>query len=308
MSNPWDLPDLVSLRLVVEVLDGGSIGEAARRLGVTQASASERLATLERRLGVTLFARSRRGTRPTDEGRAVADWAGEVLAAADRLVAGVVALRDRSIGTVRVAASLTVADYLVPGWLSVLRRQLPAAAVQLEVANSAAVAAAVAAGTVELGFVEGGGRPAGLVSRTVRDDRLVVVVPPDHRWARRRAPLTPAELAATPLIARERGSGTREVLEQALAEAVPAAAGGGHLTIGAALGSTQSIKAAVLAGQGPGVVSELAVGDELARRQLVEVPVDGLVLVRRIRVVWRQHRPPSGATATLVAIAEGRRS
>jgi DNA-binding transcriptional LysR family regulator len=308
MSNPWELPDLVSLRLVVEVLDGGSIGEAARRLGITQASASERLATLERRLGVTLFARSRRGTAPTDDGRAVADWASEVLDAADRLVSGVVALRERSIGTVRVAASLTVADFLVPGWLSVLRRRVPGVAVQLEVANSSAVAAAVAAGSVDLGFVEGGGRPPGLVSRTVRDDRLVVVVPPDHRWARRRAPLSASELAATPMVVREHGSGTREVLEQAVAVASSHPGSTQRITVGAALGSTQSIKAAVLAGQGPGVVSELAVGDELARHQLVEVPVDGLVMVRRIRVVWRQDRPPSGAIATLVAVAEGRRA
>ncbi len=61
-----------------------------------------------------------------------------------------------------------------------------------------------------------------------------------------------------------------------------------------------------MAGQGPAVVIELAVDNELARHQLMEVPVDGLIMLRQIRAVWHHDRPPSSTVSTLVAIAEGR--
>ena len=67
-------------------------------------------------------------------------------------------------------------------------------------------------GSADLGFVEGPGRPKGLRSRVIGHDTLVVVVRPDHPWARRHQPLSPAELAATALVSREEGSGTRDPL------------------------------------------------------------------------------------------------
>src|SRR5436190_2188968 len=79
----------------------------------------------------------------------------------------------------------------------------------------------VLSAAADVGFVEGPGIPRGLRSRVVARDRLAVVVPPTHRWARRRSPVAPAELAATALVSRESGSGTRKALAQALAAYLP---------------------------------------------------------------------------------------
>ncbi len=306
MTSPWELPDLVSLRLLVEILDRSSIGAAARQLGISQPAASERLRALEHRLGVQLCVRSPRGVHPTPAGTLVRDWAADVLSGAERLATGVAALRAEQAGRLRVAASLTVAEHLFPGWVHALRRTAPGAVVHLEMANSTEVAAALRAGRCDLGFIEGGSPPRGLHSRTVLHDRLTVVVPPDHRWAKRRPPrTTPEELAATPLVVREEGSGTREVLERALhppgSRTAPRAAPPFRAAL--ELGSTRAITAAVLAGEGPAVISVLAAADLLGRGELVAVDVAGADLSRRVRAVWREDRPPAGAAAALLAIA-----
>ncbi len=320
VTSPWELPDLVSLRLAVEVLDRRSIGAAARQLGISQPAASARLAALERRLGVQLCLRSPTGVRPTPAGVLVRDVAAQVLEAAERLAIEVEALRDDGGGDARIAASLTIADYLLPGWLHQLRRRWPSASVRLEVANSAEVVRAVSAGEVELGFVEGGSAPVGLHAQVIGTDELAVVVTPEHPWARRPVRVVDTdELAGTPLVVRERGSGTREVLERGLRGTGRRATGGGG-TGGSAggrgsgrapflavleLGSTSAIKAAVRAGDGPGVVSALAVADEVARGELVRVAVTGARLQRRLRAVWPRDRLPDGVAGALLAIATG---
>ncbi|MGK5643173.1 LysR substrate-binding domain-containing protein, partial [Streptomyces sp. URMC 126] len=120
-----------------------------------------------------------------------------------------------------------------------------------------------------------------------------------HPWARRRAPLTRAELAATPLILRESGSGTRQVLDAALA------AENGPAEPLLELASTTAVKAAVVSGAGPSVLSELAVGDELAARRLVEVSVAGLSLRRDLRAVWPLGQRPVGPAWDLLGLTRG---
>ncbi|MFI6322620.1 LysR family transcriptional regulator [Nonomuraea sp. NPDC050556] len=290
------LPDLDSLKLLVDVGELGSLGQAARASGIAQPSASKRIAQLERRLGLPLLERTPRGSTLTGEGRMVAGWATQVLAAAQELMRAAQAVRHSEAAQLRVAASMTVAEYLVPRWLGELQNRSPGISVGLDVMNSADVAARVLAEGVELGFVEGPHVPDGLDSRVVGTDRLVVVVDPAHPWTRRRTALRGAELAATPLVVRERGSGTRETLDRAfegLHQARPRLE----------LGSNSAVKGATQAGAAPAVLSGYAVEAELATGRLIEVPLAGLNLVRSLRAVWRRGRSLTGPAATLLAIA-----
>ncbi|MQY09320.1 LysR family transcriptional regulator [Actinomadura macrotermitis] len=296
MSVARRVPDLGALELLLAVVRLGSVGRAAAELGVTQPAASARIRSMERQLGVALLERSPRGSRPTEAGTLVAGWAQQVLDAAQALDAGIGALRERRDGRLRVVASMTVAEYLMPSWLVALHETHPGTAVTLRTANSAAVAEVVRGGDADLGFVEGTRTPAGLNGTVVAADRLVVAVAPRHRWARRRGGVTGAELAATPLILREEGSGTREVLDRALA------AYGGTAPPALQLGSTTALKAAAVSGAGPVVVSELAVADELAGGRLVAVPVPELDLRRPLRAVWPAGQRPAGPARDLLAL------
>ncbi|MEU3504755.1 LysR substrate-binding domain-containing protein, partial [Streptomyces hundungensis] len=141
------------------------------------------------------------------------------------------------------------------------------------------------------------GVPVGLDSAVIGHDRLVVVAAPSHPWARRQHPLSPAELAATPLIQREQGSGTRQVLDAALA------AHGGLAEPLIELSSTTAVKASVVSGAGPSVLSELALGEELAARRLVRIPVEGVRLRRDLRAVWRRGPLPAGPARDLLSLA-----
>ncbi|WP_017537919.1 LysR family transcriptional regulator [Nocardiopsis halophila] len=295
-------PDLASIELFLLVVEEGSIGRAAARAGLTQASAGRRLDTLERELGVPLLLRTTGGSRPTPQGRTVADWSQAVLDAARDLTGGVAALRRDRRATLRLAASMTVAEYLVPGWLARLRERAPEVEVALEVLNSEEVAQRVRDGDADLGFVESLDAPHGLDRRLVRRDRLVAVVAPGHPWAARSRPLPARTLAGTALVTRERGSGTRTTLEQALRSALGADPEPPALE----LPSNAAVKVAVQSGAAPAVLSELAVAAELADGRLREVPVGGVDLHRPLRAVRRPHTRPVPPADLLVEIsAEG---
>ncbi|MCO5970622.1 LysR substrate-binding domain-containing protein [Actinoallomurus soli] len=277
------LPDLEALELLVAVAETGSLGQAAARLGISQPSASARMSTLERRLGVRLLMRSTSGSRLTPAGSVVTDWARAVLVQANALVEGVAALRSRQEDRLRVSASLTIAEHLIPGWLVALRQVAPGVHVELNVTNSTHVIERVRTAEADVGFIEGRGAPRDLHSRAVGRDRLVVVVAPGHPWTRRRRPLRPVELVATPLLLREAGSGTRETFEAALAPY------GGAAEPALELGATAPLRAAAVAGTAPAVLSALVVADEIAAGRLVEVPSE-LRLERVLRAVWVRGR------------------
>lgn len=290
------VPDLAALELLLAVARLGSLGAAAREVGITQPAASSRIRSMERQLGVALVDRSPRGSRLTDAGALVTDWARRGVEAAAAFDAGARALRDRRDSRLRVAASMTIAEYLLPGWLLALHAERPDTAVSLLAGNSAKVAELLLAGEADLGFVEGLTVPTGLDSTVIARDRLIVVTAPAHPWARRRRPLTAAELAATPLILRERGSGTRQVLDAAL---------GGLARPLIELSSTTAVKASAVSGAGPSVLSELAVGEELGMRRLVSIPVEGVSLRRDLRAVWPTGHRPTGPARELLSLTRG---
>lgn len=353
-------PHLADLRLLVAVDRTGSLGAAARTAGVTQQAVSQRIRALEHDLGIGLVVRTPRGSRLTDAGALVAAWSTDLLGAADRLDTALEALRTRQAAPLRIAASLTIAEYLVPGWLVRFRATdatdptgratdpagrapdttrhpadaapdttdrpagpahrptvaatdpaaspnrtpatAPPARVELTAANSTTVLDLVRSGAADLGFVETPDLPRDLHLRTVAHDELVVVTPPDHPWAARES-ITAAELAATPLVVRETGSGTRLALQQALD-------GHGLTPVEPAgeLPTTGAVRAAVVASGAPAVLSALAVADALRSGALHRVPVADLRIRRRLVAVWSGDDPGPHARRFVACALDGRRA
>jgi DNA-binding transcriptional LysR family regulator len=295
---PAGTPDLTSLDLFLTVAEYGSMGQAARVHGMTQPAVSMRMSQLERQMGLQLLERTPSGTRLTPLGSAVVDWARQVVDATVAMMAATSALRAGSESGLRVAASVTMADHLLPGWLVALHVTRPDIAISLEVHNSTEVIRLLAEGEADIGFVEGL-LPAGVLqARKVATDRLAVVTGPDHPWARRRRPVTGKELVATPLILRETGSGTRQVLDESLA------AWGSPSRPLLQLGSTTAILGAVRRGEGPGVISILAAADDLAAGRVVEIPTTGVNLSRELHAVWRRGRKLSPPAQRLLRVTQ----
>ncbi|XVQ09919.1 LysR family transcriptional regulator [Spirillospora sp. CA-255316] len=296
MPLPPTTPELADLDLLLSVERLGSLGRAAREHGISPPLANDRIRTLENRLGLVLLERSPAGCRLTPAGAGVAEWARDVVAAAGRLLTGAAVLCAAGDGRLRIAASTTVAEFLMPRWLVELRRELPDLTVALRTETSHDVVRLLQDEEVDLGFVEDPSAHPDLRDQVIADDELVVVTGPDHPWARAGTPVTGAQLASGRLVLRERGSGPREALHRVVGELRDADP---HLE----LSSTTAIKEAVAGGAGVAVLSALAVRRELAAGRLARVPVTGLALDRRLRAVWRRRSAPSAQAEALLRIA-----
>jgi DNA-binding transcriptional LysR family regulator len=294
------VPDLRALEVLLAVAHAGSLNAAAAEVGVRQQAISSRIRSLEAQTGVVLVQRGPRGSQLTSDGVMVAAWAARVLEVSAELDAGLASLRQDHRAQLRVSASLTIAEHLLPKWLVAFRARRKSAGddqteIELTAANSDTVVAHVMDSAADLGFIEGPRVASTLRSRVVGHDELVVVVAPGHPWTRRRTPVTAAELAGTPLVTRERGSGTRESLTAALRESVGASLEQAAPAL--SLSTTAAVRAAVMAGAGPAVLSELAVRDDLTDARLVAVHIDGLDLRRTLRAIWQGARQPSAGPA-----------
>lgn len=300
------VPDLSAMQLLSAVDRTGSLSAAAQEMGYSQQAASSRMRSLEAQIGAELVRRSPTGSQLTQTGRLVAGWAHDVLSAAERMDFGITALHERRATRMRVAASLTTSAHLVPTWLVQLhRQQLRVGAkptdVELITGNSAKVLDLVRNDKAAVGFIETPELPRDLKHRVIAEDELVLVVAPGHPWARKRGGVTLEQVAGTPLVTREPGSGTRRAFELILAKELP----GVEIAPPAVELSTEgAINAAIGAGLAPGVLSRLSVADELALGRLREVKIRDHALTRPLAAVWRTGRYPSqGPGRDLVAIA-----
>jgi DNA-binding transcriptional LysR family regulator len=295
---PPETPELATLDLLLSVAEHGSVGRAAAAHRISQPSASARLARLERRLGVPLLVRSPHGSVLTPAGEAVVAWSRTVVAAAADLTDGVQALRAGRTARLHVAASLTVAEYLLPPWLLTLRRRHAGLEVAVTVQNSRQVCERVRTGEAGVGFVEQPDAPDGLSASRVGTDRLALVVAAGYPLAaggRIRA----VDLPDQPLLIREDGSGTRAVFLHALRRALGADP---HLPHATELGSTATLLATARAGGGIAALSARAAAADLRAGTLVELVATDLDLSRPLRAVWLGRRP-SELAAELIALA-----
>ncbi len=242
---------LDQLRVFVAVAERQHVTRGAQALNLAQSAASSAIAALEARFATKLFNRVGRGIELTEAGRLFLAEAKAVLARAEAAELALAEIGGLKRGTLAVQASQTIASYWLPRHLVAFRRAHPGIEVRLSVGNTAQVAAAVHEGEAELGFVEGAVNDPELSSATVAHDQLVLVVGPEHSWARTGS-VAPHDLTASEWVLREPGSGTRSVFEAALE--------GFGLTLAALdvaleLPSNEAVRAAVEAGMGATVIS-----------------------------------------------------
>lgn len=298
MAGRWildGLVDLATFELLAQVSRTGSLSGSAHAMGISQQAVSARLNRAERLLGRRLVQRGVGGSALTETGSMVLEWASPVLEAARRAATSLDALRQQD-APLTVASSQTIAEVLLPGWLQSLRRRDAEQSLRLLSGNSVDVVALVRSGTAQLGFIESPEPPHDLRRALIVEDALVVVVGPDHPWAQRRS-VDAGLLAATPLLLRETGSGTRATFEAWLESQ--------HLELwppAAELGTTSAIRAAAGAGVAPAVLSGRAVVNDIETGALLKVLIDGAAPTRTFSAIWSSPEL-MGSARSLVEIA-----
>jgi DNA-binding transcriptional LysR family regulator len=289
--------NLNHLRVFASVANAGNLTRAAHNLRVSQPAVSKQLADLEADVGTQLFDRLPRGVRLTAAGQVLYAHAERILRAEQAATSELEQLRNLGQGRLSIGASTTIGSYLVPSLFGALHQRHPGVQLDLQIANSAAISAAVLDNRIDLGLTEGLAPTdaAALSAQTIAHDEMVVIAAPKHP-ALARAPMTARKLLDLPLLMREPGSGTREVIEAALL------AKGLRADPAMSLGGTEALKNAVLHGLGIAIVSRLTVEHELRSVRLAELVVSDLRIRRELQLLLLKGKRTSPAANAFVEL------
>lgn len=280
---------LVVFRAVAEEL---SFRKAAEELYLTQPAVSLQIKALEEDLGVQLFDRTGKAIALTPAGRILLGYAeqtGELLLQAEQEIAS---LDGAHAGNLALGASTTIAQYVLPRLLSEFCREHPRVRPTLISGNTEKIVEAIEKQKIALGFIEGPAQNRNVKTEPFLRDELVPIASSEHPWATRKS-VSCAELCAVPLLMRERGSGSRRVVEMAIElHGVKRSA----LHIAMELDSTEAIKSAVEAGMGIGFVSLSGIATDLRLdRSIKVIRVEGLKIQRDFLLAYPAGPKPGGA-------------
>lgn len=277
--------DPLRLRLLVEVRRRGSIAAAAEACQIGQPSASKHLKKLEDALKVQLLDRSGRASELTEAGVVVADHAARVLATLTAMDDELHALSGGERGSLTIAACTTTSTHVLPELLQCFSDNYPQVSVKVEIAPSVEVVGRVARNDAQLGMAGEVGSVDGVITEPFLEDELVGVVAVDND--RIAGQVIDAEtLNGETVLLRESGSSARQMGDRYIARI------GSKPQRAWELGSNEAIKRAVTTGFGIGLLSRLAVAEELERGQLAEFRLDGVeIMPRQINLVRPSDRP-----------------
>lgn len=292
--------NLNHLKVFEAVASTGSTTQAGDRLRISQPAVSKQLSELENNLGVALFDRLPRGMRLTDAGRLLLGHAQRVLASEQAAETELAELLGLGRGRLSVGASTTIGSYLLPTLFGTFNRAHPKVELNLEIANTAVIQSAVLDNRVDLGLTEGFVSSESLDVEIAAHDEMVAVAAPDHDAAQRDS-MRVAEFCEYPVILREPGSGTRDVIEAALAERSI------EVRPLMSLGGTEAVKKAVASGMGVAIVSRLTVELELESGRLREVKLSDFEIRRALHLLCLKGKHRSPAMSAFIEILHQRR-
>ncbi len=288
------------LRLLSAAARGGSFAAAAEACHVTPPAVTMQMHQLEAEAGLPLFERDRRGFVLTAAGREVLSAAERIEAVLSDCAAGIAALKSLAGGRVTVGV-VSTAKYFAPQMLAAFARSHPGIDIEIVIGNRQDTIAAFESGRLDVAIM---GRPPEGVeveSALMGNHPQVVIAPPDHPLAKRRA-ISPRHIAGETLLMREKGSGTRLLAERFLARH------GIKPRIGMEIGSNETIKQAVMAGLGIAFISAHTIAAEIADGRLAVLDIAGLPEIRHwfvVRLAAKRLMPAARALRDFL-VSEGR--
>jgi len=294
------------LKVFRAVAEQASFRKASERLNLSQPAVSQQIHALEEELGTTLFDRSGNRVQLTAAGSVLLKYARRSAQLAAEALQALARVQGEPRGELRLGASTTVAQYILPRMLGAFQKQYPLVTLSVTSGNTEHIVAMLLKGEIAMGIIEGPASSRELRKRRFLEDRMVLIVPKGHPWAAlREIPLQ--SLVEAPLLMREAGSGSRRVVELALKRSGLKLR---QLHVAMDLDSTEAIVSGVEAGLGVGFVSQWAIGKEVRLGTLKPVHVEGLEIVRDLTLVERSGPAPDGPAGAFerFALNEAERS
>lgn len=272
------------LRVFISAARHLNFTECAAEMCISQPAVSKHIGELESQYRVQLF--ERRGSRLTltDAGRTMLDCARRIEAEYERLRQTMSLRRGVLEATLRIGASTTIAQYVLPRIVARFVSRYPDVHVSMIADNSRGIEQALEERRIDLGLVENGSRRQGLRYRTFMRDELVLVVSAASPLAAEDR-LSPDRLRTIPLVLREDGSGTLEIISDRLVRAGLSVA---DLKTVAQIGTTEGIKSYIAESDAAAIVSIAAVGDMLRQGRLKVIELPDIRMERHFAFVRRQ--------------------
>jgi DNA-binding transcriptional LysR family regulator len=286
-KNTMDM-NLHSLRSFLAVARNRGVSRAVKDLHLTQPAISRQILALEETLGTPLFIRKGRFLTLTEAGQILQQYAVRILQLLSEARAEIDGLKGLVRGHLRISAASTIGIYMIPDVLGEFKAQYPGIDIALDISNKEKVLRSLQEGTADIGFFGPPVPESELAMETYLEDDLVLIVS-THHWLADRDSVSAKVLAEDVFILREKGSGTREIMEEELKKA------GVSLRQAMELGSTEAIKKAVAANLGISIVSSSAVTLEVMLGHLCAVRVSDLNLHRPIYMLYARNSPLSPA-------------
>ncbi|HHV82240.1 MAG TPA: LysR family transcriptional regulator [Tepidanaerobacter syntrophicus] len=277
------------LKAFAAIAKTGSLTQAAEELFITQPALSQQIKQLENYFSIQLLERSNRGTSLTDAGRLLYDYSVRITDLFSELESKMDSLRASVEGSLTIGATSVVGGYAVPCSIFIFKEKYPETNLKLKVGNQTQVISDLKDEIVDVAVIEGDRVSGPFAIEEIATDDMTVIVPNKEPWNGKKY-LLPEDFVKQPLIMREHGSGTRQVVENCLSSAGIDIS---SLNIVMELSSVDSIKAAVEAGHGISIMSKLALKKELHNKTLKAVDIKGIPLKQKIYLAYKTEKAQS---------------
>jgi DNA-binding transcriptional LysR family regulator len=278
-------------RLVVfcKVVELQSFTKAADAVFLTQPTVSEHIRALEELVGERLVDRLGREVLPTAAGKILHHYAREIIRMRNEAIQAIDRYKGSLSGHFTIGASTIPGTYLLPGLIGSFKERYPEIQITLRISDSAEVVERIIDGSLEAGLIGAPWDDRRIVLEEVFSDELVLAVYSEHRWAGA-GEVALEDLSNEPFILRERGSGTRRVMERALdAHGFNVS----NLHVVAEMGSTEAIRQGIKARIGVSILSRHAVAEDIQRGTLAKVGIGDVSITRSFYLVERKNRHAS---------------
>lgn len=274
--------NLHELNVFIEAALAQNFSVAARRLYLSQPAVSLHISNLEKQLGLELFRRNGRSIQLSAAGQVMLPLAQEAMRQVKQIEEIMWSLKGVLIGELSIACSTTVGKYVLPRLVAGFRRKHPDVRVTVNIMSRRAAIEWLLSCRADMAVVSARlNHGAELEYRDFLEDEIILIAPADHPWADGRT-VAPADLLTVPFILREPTAGTHELLLEGLHQH---GLDGGQLHVALTLANAEAIEMSVEAGIGVAFVSRMAASRGLALGKIVQVPVAGMPLTRRIYMV-----------------------
>jgi len=284
------------LEIFSKVVDLGSFSKAAEAVFLVQASVSERIASLEKKVGLRLLDRMGRKVIPTAAGELLYKHASIILEMKEAAQLEMDKFLGLKQGEIYIGGSTIPGEYILPALISKFNKKYPDISVQLKISDSSDIEKRVLAGQLELGIIGSKSTHSNIISQRLWDDELVLAVPVNHPFARRKS-VSLKELRETPFILREEGSGTLKVLKDYLRDSGQEASN--TFQVVARFGSSTAVKEGIKCGLGLSILSTRAIETDLKAGLLRALNFKGFSIFRHFFLIRNKLRIASPSCQAL---------